>query len=1147
MPLPAFRLPCTTRFAAAALLSCASAFSSASTVLNFDGYTGYGDMAPTAYGGFAWTGWFYYNTNQTGLPYNASSPDTRLTTSTNANAIVSATPFYFEGAWFSGYATAALHYELYLAGVKVKTTSAFAPSATPTFVASGYTGAVDTVVVVSLIPNYFVMDDFTYSTVPTTPTALPPTAPVNVTATVASSTSVTVGWADASTTETSFAVQQAALTNGVVGPYMTVATVPSATTAATGGPMSSTVTGLTAGTTYAFQVVAVNAGYPVATAKAASVSLATQATPNVPVPKAPTGLVAAARSTASAVTLSWTDASSDETAFSVNRSDDGGVSWSAVGSVTSSAAQTSAVGGAIVFNDTTVVGTAAYQYQVQAVNAGGLSLPSNTVSVAALPAPAAPTGVAVAMTSASTATISWTDASTDETSFVVQKATVIGGAVGPYATVATLTRSGTQTTGVGGAALSANASGLIAGQTYAWRVIAANALYPVAAAQAASISAVIQAVAGPVLPAAPTTLSAALRSTSATVVLSWVDASTNETGFNVSRSSDAGVTWAAIGSVTAATVQAATTGTSLSYSDATALAGSAYQYRVTAVNASGSSAASNVVSVAAVPAPLAPTGVSALAVAGSTTSVTVSWVDASIDETSFAVQQAPVTAGVVGVFGTVATVARSGTQTTGTGGTALSFTATALTTGSTYAWRVVAANAVYPATAPVAASISAEVQATLQVPVPAAPTTLAAATRSTSATVVLSWMDASTNETAFSVSRSSDAGLTWAVIGSVTPTTAQTTSTGTAFSYSDTTALAGSAYQYRVTASNAGGSSAASNVVSVAAVPAPLAPTSVTAAVASGTSVTVSWVDASIDETSFDVQQAPVTAGVVGNFATVSTVARSGTQTTGTGGTALSFTATALTTGSTYAWRVVAANAVYPATAPGAASISAVVQATPQVPVPAAPTTLAAATRSTSATVVLSWKDASTNETAFSVSRSSDAGLTWAVIGTVTAATAQVATTGTTLSYSDTTALAGSAYQYRVSASNAGGSSLASNAVSVAAIASPAAPTSVSATRASSTSVTVKWTDASTTETAFEVQRATVSTTSKLPGTYATVGTVTRSATQTSATGGTALNLTDPGLITGTPYAYRVVAVNALFPSASAPASSISAVVQVTP
>ncbi len=1146
MPFPAYRLRHATRLAAAALLCCTSSFSMASTVLNFDSHTGYGDMAPTAEGGFAWTGWFYYDTNQAGLPYNASSPDTRLTTSTNANSITSATPFYFEGAWFSGYATAALHYEFYLAGVKVKTTSAFAPTATPTFVASGYSGPVDTVVVVSLIPNYFVMDDFTYSTAPITPAALPPAAPVNVTATVASPASVTVAWTDASTDETSFAVQQATLTNGVVGPYMTVATVASATTAATGGALSSTVVGLTAGTTYAFQVVAVNAGYPVATAKAASISLAVQAMPNVPVPAAPTGVVAAARSTATAVTLSWTDASTDETAFSVSRSSDGGLSWSTIGSVTRSAAQTSAVGGAaIVFNDTTVAGTVAYQYQVQAVNAGGLSLPSNTVSVAALPAPLAPTGVAVAIASASTATISWTDASTDETSFVVQQATVIGGATGPYTTVATLPRSGTQTSGVGGAALSATASGLIASQAYAWRVVAANALYPVAAAPAASISAVVQAVAGATPPAAPTALAAAVRSTSATVVLSWTDASTNETAFTVSRSSDAGLSWTAIATVTAAAAQVATTGTALSYSDATALAGSAYQYRVTATNGAGSSAASNVVSVAALTAPVAPTAVSALA--ASATSVTISWTDASTDETSFVVQQAAVTGGVVGPYATVSTVTRSGTQTSGTGGTALSVTATALTTGSAYAWRVVAANALFPITAPGANSTSAVVQATPQVPVPTAPTTLAAAARSSSASVVLSWRDASTNESGFTVSRSSDAGLTWAAIGSVTAATAQVATTGTTLSYSDTTALAGSAYQYRVTASNAGGSSAASNTVSVAAVPSPAAPTGVTAVQASTTSVTVSWVDASTDETSFVVQQAAVTGGVVGPYATVSTVTRSGTQTSGTGGTALSVTATALTTGSAYAWRVVAANALFPITAPGANSTSAVVQATPQVPAPAAPTSLSAAARSTSATVVLSWQDNSTNETAFSISRSSDAGLSWAVIGSVTVTLTQGANTGTTLSYSDTTALAGSAYQYRVTASNAGGASAASNVVSVAALPAPTAPTAVSVTRASSTSATVTWTDASTSETSFDVQRAAVSTSTKVVGAYATVGTVTRSATQTTGTGGSALSFSNTGLSTGTTYAYRVVAVNALFPSASAPASSISAAVQVTP
>jgi len=68
----------------------------------------------------------------------------------------------FEGAWFSGLSGAApVTFKLYDNGVLVHTSASVTPGRTPTWLASGYTGPVDTVVVSS--PNQgYLMDDVTY-------------------------------------------------------------------------------------------------------------------------------------------------------------------------------------------------------------------------------------------------------------------------------------------------------------------------------------------------------------------------------------------------------------------------------------------------------------------------------------------------------------------------------------------------------------------------------------------------------------------------------------------------------------------------------------------------------------------------------------------------------------------------------------------------------------------------------------------------------------------------------------------------------------------------------------------------------------------------------------------------------------------------
>ena len=72
-------------------------------------------------------------------------------------------PVVFEGAYFSGYDVALPYFELYYNNVLVGTSATLLLSDVSTLLSSGYGGLVDRVDVISATPQFFVMDDLTYS------------------------------------------------------------------------------------------------------------------------------------------------------------------------------------------------------------------------------------------------------------------------------------------------------------------------------------------------------------------------------------------------------------------------------------------------------------------------------------------------------------------------------------------------------------------------------------------------------------------------------------------------------------------------------------------------------------------------------------------------------------------------------------------------------------------------------------------------------------------------------------------------------------------------------------------------------------------------------------------------------------------------
>ncbi|KPL22015.1 MAG: hypothetical protein AMJ75_08865 [Phycisphaerae bacterium SM1_79] len=140
------------------------------TVLSFDDLVD-GSSAhylPVGYGGLDWDPeWFWWSWDQP--PYNPSSPDTRIATHNYGGWIDFSplgAPVIFEGAYFSGYDYATVHFEGYLGSTLVGTSPALDPSSTPTFLAANFGGPVDRVDVVCASFDFFAMDDVTYAVIP---------------------------------------------------------------------------------------------------------------------------------------------------------------------------------------------------------------------------------------------------------------------------------------------------------------------------------------------------------------------------------------------------------------------------------------------------------------------------------------------------------------------------------------------------------------------------------------------------------------------------------------------------------------------------------------------------------------------------------------------------------------------------------------------------------------------------------------------------------------------------------------------------------------------------------------------------------------------------------------------------------------------
>jgi PKD repeat protein len=313
--------------------------------------------------------------------------------------------------------------------------------------------------------------------------------------------------------------------------------------------------------------------------------------------------------------------------------------------------------------DTGLTNGQSYDYVVSAVNSVGQGAPSNSATatpVAPATIPGAPSGLIATSSSSTTATLTWTDNSNNETGFKVERKTGTGGA---YAQV------GTQ-----GQNLNFfNDSGLTGGTQFCYRVRATNATGDSAYSNEACVT--TQAAAS--IPGAPQSLYAV--GGNGQNGLGWSAPSSNGgatiTSYRVFRGTNSS------NRLIVTSGGCANLGAVLGCTDTGLTNGQSYDYVVSAVNSVGQGAPSN--SATATPTagatlPGAPSGL--MAMSSSPTTASLTWTDNSNNETGFKVERKT---------GTGGTYAQVGTQ----GQNLNFFNDSGLTGGTQYCYRVRATNA----------------------------------------------------------------------------------------------------------------------------------------------------------------------------------------------------------------------------------------------------------------------------------------------------------------------------------------------------------------------------------------------------------------------------------------------------------------------
>jgi titin len=874
----------------------------------------------------------------------------------------------------------------------------------------------------------------------------------------AGNTQVSLTWtAPSSNGGSAITGYQVQVATSASGPFSAAAGCPTTSTTT-----ACTATGLANGATYFFQVAATNG---VGTGSFSAVS--SGITP-VGVPGAPTAVAGVAGNTQ--VSLTWTAPASNGgsaiTGYQVQ------VATSATGTY-GNAAGCPTTSTTTACTATGLTNGTPYFFKVAAINANGAGTYSGaSAGVTPVGVPGAPTGVAG--TAGNTqVSVTWTAPGSNGgsaiTGYQVQVATSAGG---PFSNAAGCSTTSTAT--------ACTATGLTNGTSYFFQVAAINAI------GTGSYSAVSSGVTPIAVPGAPTGVTGTAGNTQ--VSLTWTAPGTTGgsaiTGYQVQVATSATGPFSNAAGCSATSTTTACTATGLTN-------GTTYFFQVAAINAIGTgtySAVSSGVTPTGVPG--APTAVAGTAGNGQ---VALTWTAPSSNGGSAITgYQVQVATSATGTYSNAA-----GCSTTST---TASCTATGLTNGTTYFFKVAAINAVGTG------SYSAASSGVTPAGVPGAPTAVAGTAGNTQ--VSLTWTaPSSTGGSAITgyqvqVATSASGPFSNAAGCSTTSTTAACTATGL---------TNGTTYFFQVAAINAIGTGSYSTVSSgVTPTGVPGAPTAVSGTAGNG-QVALTWTAPSSNGgsaiTGYQVQVATSATGSYGNAAGCSTTS-----------TTTACTATGLTNGTTYFFKVAAINAI------GGGSYSTASSGVTPVGVPPAPTGVTGTAGNTQ--VALTWTAPSSNGgsaiTGYQVQVATSAS------GTYSNA-AGCATTSTTTACTATGLANGTTYFFQVAAINATGTgsySAASNGVTPAGL--PGTPTAVAGT-AGSAQVSLTWTapasNGGSAITGYQVQIATSAT-----GAYSNAAGCSTTSTTTACTA--------TGLTNGTTYFFKVAAMNAIGTGSSSAASS---------
>ena len=271
-------------------------------------------------------------------------------------------------------------------------------------------------------------------------------------------------------------------------------------------------------------------------------------------PPAPPADLHVTNVTASEIDLAWTDHSTNENGFWIERKTGDAGTWAEIGTVGPNIT---------AFPDPGRTEETSYFYRVRAFNAVGNSAYSNELGV--LTRPAAPTGLTATAINERRVNLSWTDHSASETGFRVERKINAGD---PWTAVGTVAANMTAFAD----------THVLENTTYTYHVLAFNSGGDSAPSNEASATTPPLTI--PIVPSG--LVAAALSATQ--VRLTWTDNSYNEDGFKIERKTGAAGAWAQVGTAGADAISADDSGLTES---------TTYYYRIRASNSAGDSGYSN--------------------------------------------------------------------------------------------------------------------------------------------------------------------------------------------------------------------------------------------------------------------------------------------------------------------------------------------------------------------------------------------------------------------------------------------------------------------------------------------------------------------------------------------------------------------------